>query len=159
MKVDIGCGKYPKEGYLGVDMYYSGPEVRFPHTPMWELPFADNSVEAIYSSHALEHIDKKLVKETLREWYRVLNENGYLELIVPDLRWCVKMWLDHLTDDWWIDIIFGNQEHAGEFHKTGFTPEILEKHVIESGFTIMETRIIRDHDQDSIRILAKKEKK
>lgn len=59
---------------IGVDIGYPGYDgVR--------LPFADGSVDAIYSSHCFEHIAD--YKSALRDWYRVLKVGGYMVIVVP----------------------------------------------------------------------------
>ena len=50
------------------------------------LPFDDGSVEAVYSSHMLEHLPRNVALGVLRECRRVLGSNGVLRLAVPDLR-------------------------------------------------------------------------
>lgn len=51
------------------------------------LPYADESVDKIYSSHFLEHIGKNEAERVLKECYRVLKKDGMMRLIVPDLLW------------------------------------------------------------------------
>lgn len=46
--------------------------------------FADNSVDAVFSSHLLEHLAPENVTETLREWLRVVKVGGHLILYLPD---------------------------------------------------------------------------
>jgi SAM-dependent methyltransferase len=59
---------------IGIDLGYPGYDgVR--------LPFADESVDAIYSSHCFEHIDD--YKTVLRDWYRLLKVGGYIVITVP----------------------------------------------------------------------------
>lgn len=127
--LDIGSGEGRVESNLGefttVDAFTKADIV----ATMWEIPLPDGSVSGIYSSNALEHISKFDVIPTIREWHRLLKVGGMLYLTVPDLEWAVKFWLE-LKDTteatgWPLDIIFGNQKHMGEFHKTGFTPRIL----------------------------------
>ena len=36
-----------------------------------------------------------------------------------------------------MDVIFGNQNHAGEFHKTGFTERILWDYVVNAGLEVV----------------------
>lgn len=48
------------------------------------LPHADQSVDGIYSSHALEHMYLADARELLRECARVLVPNGVLRLALPD---------------------------------------------------------------------------
>ena len=44
-----------------------------------------NSVDAIYSSHNIEHLFSHEVPVALKEMYRVLNDDGYLIITCPDL--------------------------------------------------------------------------
>jgi len=48
------------------------------------LPFHDNSVDKIYSSHLIEHLDYQGGIALLRECHRMLRANGILSLCVPD---------------------------------------------------------------------------
>jgi predicted SAM-dependent methyltransferase len=132
LRLDIGAGTNPKAGYTSVDWY----EPAAITAPMWELPAESGSVEAIYSSHALEHICAAQVLPTLREWHRVLAPGGVLELRVPDLEWCVRHWLEHQDDVWALAKIFGSQEHEGNIHRTGFTREGLRRLLADAGFHI-----------------------
>jgi predicted SAM-dependent methyltransferase len=132
MKLDIGSGKTPAPGYTGIDLFAEGDGII--HAPMWSLPFEDGTIEAINSSHALEHIEKRAVVTTLQEFYRVLKINGILDIEVPSLVWCCEKWLEHQTNDWWLDIIFGNQNDPGQFHMTGYTFQIMVDYLHQAGF-------------------------
>ena len=46
----------------------------------------DNTVDALYCSHALEHMKIAQLEATLDEWSRVLKPGGVLFLSVPDLK-------------------------------------------------------------------------
>lgn len=59
---------------IGIDLEYPGYDGK-------TLPFADNTQDAVYSSHCLEHIDDYI--GTLREWYRVLRIGGFMVVSVP----------------------------------------------------------------------------
>ena len=59
---------------IGIDVDYPGYDGK-------SLPFPDESQDAIYSSHCLEHI--KDYRSALREWFRVTKVGGYLVIIVP----------------------------------------------------------------------------
>lgn len=59
---------------IGVDLNYPGYDGR-------TLPFADNSQDAVFSSHCLEHIED--FRHALREWYRVLKVGGFMIVTVP----------------------------------------------------------------------------
>jgi len=52
----------------------------------------DNSVDLIYSSHALTYLDMKDVGKALREWHRKLKSNGILRLAVDDFESIIKIY-------------------------------------------------------------------
>jgi SAM-dependent methyltransferase len=49
------------------------------------IPFDDASVDAVYHSHLLEHLDRPAVPGFLAEIRRVLKPGGILRIVVPDL--------------------------------------------------------------------------
>ena len=155
MKLDIGCGRNPIQGYIGIDAYVEHEGIV--KAEMWKLPYADAEIERIYSSHALEHISKIQVVPTLKEWHRVLKPGGEAEIRVPDLEWCCNAWLHHQSNDWFMDILFGNQEHAGEFHKTGFTVPIMSLYLNAAGFSSYLVSAIESHAQKTLVFIATKE--
>lgn len=159
IKLDIGSGgkaaSYLGAGWLGVDPYVEDADIK---APMWQLPFDDNSIDEIFTSHALEHIAKAEIIPTLKEWYRVLKPGGKVTIRVPDLEWCVRHWLQHQNDTGWcLDIIFGNQNHAGEFHKTGFTSLTLTRYAQIAGFTnVLKLEYLDTHGQQTISLEVQK---
>lgn len=55
LKLDLGCGQHVAEGFEGVDLW-DGPEVTWAvDLTKFPWPWDDNSVEAIHSSHYVEH--------------------------------------------------------------------------------------------------------
>jgi predicted SAM-dependent methyltransferase len=124
IKLDIGAGGASKDdSFISVDKYVDTADII---ADMWDLPFKDGEVDVIWASHCLEHVSKYQVLPTLLEWSRVLKVGGKLQIIVPDLSWVCAWWLKQPNVNWSLDIIFGHQHHEGEFHKTGFTPAIME---------------------------------
>jgi len=152
IKLDIGCGAKLADGYTGVDAYVTGPGIV--NAQMWALPYEDDTVDEIRSSHALEHVPKRMVPVTLAEWKRVLVPGGRLLLFVPDLEWCVKEWLKRKSNGWHLDTIFGNQDHPGEFHMTGFTDDIAYGYLDEAGFSDIVVASVWSHKQRTIALSA-----
>ena len=59
------------------------------------IPFKNNSVDAVYHSHLLEHIDRTNVKNFLREVFRVLKPNGVHRIVVPNLYFLCKSYIEN----------------------------------------------------------------
>ena len=154
IRLDIGSGPVPEPGHIGIDKYVTLPNIV--NADMWDLPYESNEVDGIFSSHALEHIPKKHVIPTLREWHRVLKPGAVAHIRVPDLEWCVTEWLKTKCNDWNMDTIFGNQDHPGEFHLTGFTVEIMHHYLIAAGFVHVQASAIMSHRQRTLVFIATK---
>ena len=94
MKIDVGCGSKKRgQDYIGVDIY-PYPGVNIVHDVETGLPFKDNEIDEIYTSHFLEHT--KDFVSTMEEFYRVLKPGGILEVIVPHWATCVAHTEFHL---------------------------------------------------------------
>ena len=63
------------------------------------IPAADNSVDAVYHSHMLEHLDRDVAEVFIREVRRVLRPGGIHRISVPDLEQLVRAYLEHLESD------------------------------------------------------------
>lgn len=79
--LDVGFSGYDNPlgltalpGAIGVDVDYPGYDGL-------RLPFDDASVDVVFSSHCLEHIQFDLA--AIRDWYRVLRVGGHIVCIVP----------------------------------------------------------------------------
>jgi SAM-dependent methyltransferase len=59
---------------IGVDLDYPGYDGK-------KLPFADESVDTVYSSHMLEHVAD--FRATICDWHRVIRSGGFIVCVVP----------------------------------------------------------------------------
>lgn len=153
IRLNIGCGNLLKEGYVNVDLFVQQPGVV--QAPADNLPYPDNSVDEVFSSHLLEHISHMHTVKVLSEWFRVLRPGGTLQLVVPDLEWCLRNWLSLPESERWgfpLHTLFGLQIHPGEYHYTGFTVPRLTQLLQSVGFTNVaaESRYDPPHIQNSI---------
>lgn len=93
--VNCGCGETFHPDWVNLDAAPCMPAVR-----RWDvrrrLPFADASVDAVYHSHLLEHLDAAEAKSFLRECRRVLRSDGTLRVAVPDLEGIAAAYLSEL---------------------------------------------------------------
>jgi hypothetical protein len=114
LRLNLGCGATPTPGFLNYDNSLTVLIASYP--PLlsllsralseqqrafaaaaraagvrWadvvkQIPARSKSVEVIYSSHLLEHLDRPAARAFLLEARRVLEPGGILRLVVPDLK-------------------------------------------------------------------------
>lgn len=81
-----------------------------PNIICWDLrkgiPFSENTFDAVYNSHFLEHLPKEASLPFLKECFRVCKQGGVIRVVVPDLEAlsmryleCVKE-IDSGKDEW-----------------------------------------------------------
>ncbi len=121
VRINLGAGKQHHEGWIAYDrsraalivrsrvlsklaglaMRIAGsngnvrawpPDTRI-HDVVKGIPHATASVDAVYSSHMLEHLPPEGARRVLAECYRVLKPRGTLRLVVPDLEVLVHAYL------------------------------------------------------------------
>lgn len=83
--LDLGCGQFKAfPHFIGVDNGHhwgmKGVDVHVDTCEDLSL-FASESVDFVFSSHLIEHIQD--TEKTLKEWYRVIKNNGYLIIYAP----------------------------------------------------------------------------
>ena len=70
MKLNIGCGKIYKDGFINIDAYDSTVADRI--MPATNLDFPSNSVDEIEANQLIEHLGLFETIHVLAEWFRVL---------------------------------------------------------------------------------------
>lgn len=81
MKIDLGCGRNPREGYTGVDLV---PEADVQMDILAFLQTLEtNSVEAVRANHSLEHLPKPVFLRSMIEILRVCKPGAPIEVAVP----------------------------------------------------------------------------
>jgi predicted SAM-dependent methyltransferase len=113
------------------------------------------SVDAIFSSHNIEHLYPHEVPIALREFLRVLDDDGFVVLTCPDLQSvCALIAQDMLTDTAYsspagpiapIDILYGHRPSMmrGNLfmaHRCGFTQKVLGGTLRDVGFQTVATK-------------------
>lgn len=124
LKLNIGCGLTAPSGWLNIDCSLNARLAKWPWLrrmlkafkiiPLakadipWPrdiyvydvrkgLLFPDNSVEAIYCSHFLEHLTRFDAFSFMNECYRVLIPGGIMRIIVPDLRASIEEYMKRIS--------------------------------------------------------------
>ena len=143
MRINLGSGERPLEGWVNVDALPDAPGVDVVTDVTEALPFESGSADALYASHLLEHVSSEDVPRVLAEWRRVLRPGGVLMIAVPDLEVIARMLVER--PGWftpphapWVGAIYGGQKDEWDFHKTGFTGPWLAYCLDQAGFGEVE---------------------
>ena len=123
-KVNLGCGPIGKENWINVDwgilailhkftiiekiliklnLFPKGYNIPWPknlklHNCRKKLPFPNDSIDCIYTSHFLEHFKKFEAEKVINDCFRVLKNEGIIRIVVPDLEILVKKYLENDID-------------------------------------------------------------
>ncbi|MFA6958635.1 MAG: methyltransferase domain-containing protein [Thermoanaerobaculia bacterium] len=114
MQINVGCGQTPTTGWRNFDNSFSLRLARWPRifalavrlrlldpnqrsfvafarsadiewADALHLPLGPETVDALYTSHMLEHLDRSEAREFIAEAIRVLRPGGMIRVAVPDL--------------------------------------------------------------------------
>jgi len=172
--IHVGCGKEIFDGFLNIDKYYNDDRVL--KYDMYQLPYAEDTISTIYSSHSLEHLPIRHAKMCLSNWYGILNKGGMLYLAIPDLEEIMLILTDPSVPDthkeyWYMYTLFGYQadcsdlENAykldipvdrSQFHTCGFSKKSISGLLVGCGFEIQDIYNYVGYATPSIWIEAKK---
>ena len=79
--INLGCGSVKRPEEIGVDII-DGPLVDIvTDLNQYPLPFEDNSIDIVRSSHCFEHLDN--IVTLMEDIHRLLKPGGILEFTVP----------------------------------------------------------------------------
>ncbi len=133
--LEIGSGNKPKEGYLHFDIRENiNADVVGNAT---KLPFKDEEFEKVYSRFFLEHLPRNEARTALKEMHRVLKKDGEIEIIVPDLAYFCKLFLEEKGQKkgWALNKIYGFENYKEDHHYYGYDFETLAEALKEAGFS------------------------
>jgi SAM-dependent methyltransferase len=95
-KLNFGCGHRFCPGWVNIDFHSESSLVQRVNL-LAGFPFPDSYFEAVYSSHVLEHFDRRQGAFLVSEALRVLSKGGILRIVVPDLEGSVREYLRILS--------------------------------------------------------------
>ena len=146
LKLNLGCGRHPRPGWLNVDLHRDA-DLQLDLRSAW--PFADGSAAVIYSEHFFEHLEyPDEVVAFLAESRRVLAPGGVFSVGVPDTETLLQAYarrdaafFQHCHDVGWHPAWCNTPLHSvnyhfrqGREHKWAWDLETLARVLEEAGF-------------------------
>ncbi len=136
--VNLGCGTHinkstKTEKWINIDKFVVTDSPDFLEGDVRQIPLESNSVDYLLCDQVLEHMAMADVYPVLCEIRRVLKPGAECIIMVPDFEGAVTQLLESNPNGafepakykWFAEVIYGNQETEGEFHRTPMTPGYL----------------------------------
>jgi len=133
MKINLGCYDKKLPGFTNIDIRpEADPDII---DDAFELKtIQNNSVELIYSSHMLEHLNYDETKSALKLWYSKLIDGGILRLAVPDFESVCRRYIYNGSIEDVLHSVCGSQKHEFDYHYNIFDEKRLRSLLLEAGF-------------------------
>lgn len=117
VRLNIGCGEFPAEGWTNVDLTHPSADIHWNVTE--GLPPVDGPIERIYAGHVLEHIEYDDIPTMLELWleHPQVSVTTLMAVVGPDCDTAEK-WLRQgkLTDEQYHEIRYGGGRWVGDDH-------------------------------------------
>ena len=141
LRLNIG-GKEPMKGWKILNVQ-EGTNVDYVGDCRDLKQFDDESVEEIYASHVLEHLDYRHgLPGALAEIHRVLKKGGNARIGVPDFEILCRIFIDPKSsrDERFaaMRVAYGGQLDPHDFHCVGLSFEFLRDYLLTAGFAKVE---------------------
>ena len=173
VKLHLGCGCQHYDGYINIDCIKTQAtdlvcDVR-------ELPYGDNTIDAIESYHVIEHFPVCLqanvcdgygekygaLIDVFKDWRRVLKEGGRLVIELPDLDKVVEEYriADEAKKEELLLSIYGSfrNDNEADYHRWGANEYRLRYMLEKAGYkniTFTEPRDYHVKDSPCMRVEA-----
>jgi SAM-dependent methyltransferase len=116
-----------KNWYEEKDFMYKMANHKFiHHTLDYGVPFYDNSLDVVYSSHFFEHMPKHIAVNLMKDSYRALKKGGIFRINIPDLEFAINSYLT------------GNKALALELFYTGDSNDKYSRHYYMYDFEMLK---------------------
>jgi hypothetical protein len=98
-------------------------------------PFADDTAEAIFSSHVVEHLSLHSARVCVRNAYRVLKKDGVLRIVVPDLDKYIAEYRSDTAYEWAREVYEADNTSEKNMHHFMYNCESMTRLMREAGFS------------------------
>lgn len=149
LRLNLGCGTLPLAGWVNVEL------AGLPADLVWDLryplPFPDNSVDAIFHEHVMEHMYAYQGYMLVKDCYRMLKPGGVLRIVMPDASKYIGSYVDpsnEFINSWrpgrFTPMIALQQEFYSFGHRAIYDSATLHLFCHTAGFSLVESKKFGD---------------
>jgi len=109
--LNAGCGTHYAQGWVNTDVWVSDttkPDVKV--TPGEPYPFEDDTFDAIFLGHVIEHIDWKDLPAFMNDMRRIAKPGAPMLIVGPDVFKTIKLWSENQQPWWMIESVMEHQD-------------------------------------------------
>jgi SAM-dependent methyltransferase len=111
MLLNAGCGTHYASGWVNTDVWENDdtrPDVRV--TPGEPYPFDDDTFDAVFLGHVVEHIDWSLLPAFLRDMSRIAKPGAPMLIVGPDVYRTIDRWRNGHEPWWMVQSVLEHQD-------------------------------------------------
>lgn len=123
-----------------------------------KFPFNNNSVEAIFSSHVIEHLSPSVAEYMLSESLRILKPNGICRVVAPSLEMAISNYDNNFPERMLKMIFEHNHTNPKNRHQWMYTGSSLIKLMLKLGFSNVEQWSFRKGNLPDLNLLDNRPK-
>lgn len=142
MKLNLGCAKDVKTGWVNVDMFYQHPEVI--NKNILDLEYEDNTIEQIHAHDIIEHLPYNIALQNLKKWHGWLKEGGEISIQTTNFDKIIEAYKDSVWTLYDLNhMLFAGVNYTDvgsqdcDFHKSVYSKDWLVKILGEMGYYIV----------------------
>jgi predicted SAM-dependent methyltransferase len=98
LRLHLGSGFLPRQGWIDIDL--AGVRVDLVWNLKNGIPFEDDTVDAVFHEHLLEHLSLHDGFRLTRECHRAIKPGGVLRVAVPNAGDCLRSYAGVDDPDW-----------------------------------------------------------
>ncbi len=133
MKLHIGCGSNYFPDWVNLDIS-SCNEVDV-YSSVLSIPYPQETFSVIYSSHVLEHLNRRTIHTALSHWRSLLKPGGVLRLAIPNFAAVCSYYNSTKDLPSLVGLLYGGQDNVFNTHYIIFDLETITNYLTAVGFT------------------------
>ena len=134
-KINLGCGwrNFGKD-WIHID---GGDYPHLDSKDIINLPYENNSIDLIYSSHVIAYFDRDEIKKIISKWYDKLKPGGIFRVATPDFNIITKLLHEGYSLKEFLGPLYGKMNMGSKiiYHKTTYNYNDLKTLLLECGFS------------------------